>query len=46
MPFSLALLIFVLQVEYWAIKKEKKNEKRRCEQSLVAEYTSSKTTQK
>ena len=31
--FSLALLIFVLLVEYLAIQKEKQNEKRRCTQS-------------
>ena len=47
MPFSLALLLLILYIEYLAIKKQKKNEqKRRCEQSVEAEYTSSKITHK
>ncbi len=47
MPFSLALLIFVLLVEYLAIQKDKQN-KRRCTQSKFGDHdcTSSVTTHK
>ncbi len=38
MPFSLTLLIFVLLTEYWAIQKEKQNEKRRHTQSKFADH--------
>lgn len=39
MPYSLALLIFVLLVEYWAIQKDKKNEqKRRHTQSKFGDH--------
>lgn len=41
MPFSLSLLIIVIYVEYIAIKKERKNEKRRCVHNLNKKYTSS-----
>lgn len=39
MPFSLALLIFVLLAEYWAIQKDKRNEqKRRHTQSKFGDH--------
>lgn len=46
MPFSLAVLLLIVCIEYLAIEKEKENKKRRCVQSLETANTSSRKANK